>query len=293
MPEEWEPEVGATTLQADTDADSEPKSDVPTVRCPSRRARAALRRQRKLYNQLLTRFDDLERKIEQSLTESSSSDGEPVEAANTPVDTSTAVEQERRHQELESQLAQVRENLTTRDRELHQARYSIDVLERQLIDSQRTMHDFAEERLTWESQFNELEARLADYVERIQELEHQLEGVRVRPADSLQAAIAPSIDWAAEPATEESTSVDEVVTETDCDSSEEVVPVSDCGVCGHAGSMPHNATSATAATFHLMNIVLCALARFELNSCVLRRSAGLDRVIHRLLPSQVPTPKDS
>jgi len=218
-----EPWEGAASLGANADggAESTPDPSSSVRRGPSRRARAALRRQRKLYNQLLARFDDLERKIEQSLTETSSTEGQPEEVPSTPSDASTVLEQVRCQQEHESQLTQVREQLAVRDRELQQARYSIDVLERQLIDSQRTMHAFAEERITWESQFDELEARLADYVERIQELERQLDGDRASQTEVAPSAFAPSIEWATEPPAEQSTSVDEVVTETVCDSADD------------------------------------------------------------------------
>jgi hypothetical protein len=227
----WEPsEAGDSELgeaaaslgeNGDAGAESTPDPSSSARRGPSRRARAALRRQRKLYNQLLARFDDLERKIEQSLTETSSTEGQPEQVPNTPADASTALEQVRLQQEQESQLTEVREHLAIRDRELQQARYSIDVLERQLIDSQRTMHAFAEERITWESQFDELEARLADYVERIQELERQLDGVRASQTEAAPSVIAPSIEWATEPPADKSTSVDEVMAETVCDSADD------------------------------------------------------------------------
>lgn len=199
-------------------------SESPTIRIRSnRRVRAALDRQRKQYDQLVARVDDLERKIAEALTE-------PLpavvlaESQLSPMDDSEAIERDRRQAELESQLTQVRQQLDTRDRELHQARYSIDMLERQLIDSQRTMNAFAEARLHWESQFNELEARLAEYVERIQELEHQLDNVRASQPDTAPPAVAPCVEWATEPPVEQATTVD-VVNETVCDAADDTCVV--------------------------------------------------------------------
>jgi hypothetical protein len=108
------------------------------------------------------------------------------------------IEPDQNAERLETELGAVREQLSARDRELAQARFSIDVLERQLIDSQHTMHAFAEERLTWGEQFDELESRLADYVERIQELERQLDEVRAVRADDELRQPTISNDWAAE-----------------------------------------------------------------------------------------------
>jgi hypothetical protein len=112
-----------------------------------------------------------------------------------------------RIQELESEVGGVREQLAARDAELNQARYSIDVLERQLIDSQHTMHAFADERLTWEKQFDELESRLAEYVGRIQELERQLDQVRTARTAEVPAPSATTTDLAVEAASDEAPSV--------------------------------------------------------------------------------------
>lgn len=188
---------------------------------PSRRVQVALRRQRKQYDQLVARVEDLERKIEQALTEPPAAVDQQANSDEASVEESAAIERRRRQENLESQLTQVREQLSARDRELNQARYSIDVLERQLIDSQRTMHAFAEERLRWEGQFNELEARLADYVERIQELERQLENVRACQTEAAPLAVAPSVEWATETPADQSTSIDEVVAETVTDSADD------------------------------------------------------------------------
>ena len=140
---------------------------------------AALHRQQQEYDELVARVNDLERKIEQAVSEPAFSGSLPSEAPGEPAPLAEVITApDPRIQELESEVGNVREQLAARDAELGQARYSIDVLERQLIDSQHTMHAFAEERLTWEKQFDELEARLAEYVDRIQQLERQLDQVR-------------------------------------------------------------------------------------------------------------------
>jgi hypothetical protein len=149
----------------------------------SRRLRAALRRQRREHDELAARVEDLTRKIEQALAEPAVAPVPMVveQPEPTPV---PAPNDEYKHQaeELTADLTTVRNHLATREAELERARYSIDVLERQLIDSQHTMHAFAEERVTWEEQFNQLESRLAEYVGRIQELELQLDQVRAAHA---------------------------------------------------------------------------------------------------------------
>jgi hypothetical protein len=155
----------------------------------SRRLRAALRRQRREHDELAARVEDLTRKIEQALAEPAVAPLPMVVAQPEPTPI-PAPNDEYKHQaeELTAELTTVRNHLATREAELERARYSIDVLERQLIDSQHTMHAFAEERVTWEEQFNQLESRLAEYVGRIQELELQLDQVRAAHAAMPQVA---------------------------------------------------------------------------------------------------------
>lgn len=148
-------------------ADSLTKS---AVRRRSRRALAVIRRQRQDHDELLARVGELEQMLAQAIAEPVAAQSAPDEssrqdltAPNVGVDL------------LESRLAVLQDQLAVRDSDLKQARYSIDVLERQLIDSQHTMNAFAEERVQWEQQFNEIELRLAKYISRIHELEQQLE----------------------------------------------------------------------------------------------------------------------
>ena len=159
--------------------ETEPENSPPVAKRRKRRMLAALHRQRQEYGELVARVSDLERKIEQAISAPAFGGSLPSETPSTPVqEAKLDSAPDPKIQELESEVGSVRERLAARDAELGQARYSIDVLERQLIDSQHTMHAFAEERLTWEQQFDELESRLAEYVERIQELERQLDHVR-------------------------------------------------------------------------------------------------------------------
>jgi hypothetical protein len=172
-----------------------------TLRRRSRRALDALRKQRRDHDELIAKVNELERMLGEALSEAAARPEESAAAAAADENTAGTGE---RVAILEGELASFREQLGARDGELQQARYSIDVLERQLIDSQHTMHAFADERSHWEEQFNEIESRLAKYVERIQELECQLEAAPERSPEPRLAEVAPSyetgIDWKAETA---------------------------------------------------------------------------------------------
>lgn len=174
----------------------------------SRRVLAALRRQRQEHDELLGRVDELVRKVESVVVERPVE--RPVEPSPTEGRRTERVSEaellhktENRVHQLADELGSVREQLAARDVELAQARFSIDALERQLIDSQHTLHAFVEERVSWESQFNELESRLSEYVRQIQDLESQLEQVRTAQAEAASAPPAEIAECVSEtPATE-------------------------------------------------------------------------------------------
>ncbi len=187
--------AGPTTGAASTTSsrrDEFERRAASIARRRSRRILAELRRQRQEHDQLMGRVDDLVRNVEHALTERPS-DAEQIGGRLTervPVADATP-ESARAAQSLATELEAVRGQLSARDAELAQARYSIDALERQLIDSQHTLHAFVEERVSWESQFNELESRLAEYVGRIQDLEQELNRARAAKAEAESAPPAP------------------------------------------------------------------------------------------------------
>lgn len=171
-----------TTNSATNGQATNAKAAIPvtkaTVRRRSRRALDVLRRQRQDHDELLARVGDLERMLGEALAESRASQpAAEVTPSDHPHDEAAQAHAEiaQRVKELEGEVGSLHLQLGARDGELQQARYAIDVLERQLIDSQHTMHAFADERVDWERQFNDIESRLGRYIERIQELEQQLE----------------------------------------------------------------------------------------------------------------------
>ncbi|MGD9633437.1 MAG: hypothetical protein AB7I57_21990 [Pirellulales bacterium] len=197
--QQWQSERAARPTQRIVRAPAVPSTPPDsvtkaTVRRRSRRALHALRRQRQDHDELMKRVNELEQLLSRALIEPHA----PQPRADSEA-ASDAAEFRERVAGLESKLGSLREQLAAKDGELKQARYSIDALERQLIDSQHTMHAFADERGHWEEQFNEIESRLARYVERIQELEQQLENSQASTAVespfAAPVATEDGIDW--------------------------------------------------------------------------------------------------
>lgn len=148
----------------------------------SRRLVAALRHERDQYDVLAERVSALEERLERPVAfESATVSKEEVAAApESVVDEPSTVIADASVADtaaFEAELAAVREQLAVRENELSHARYSIDALERQWIDSQHTFNAFVEERTLWEEQVSQLEMQLSQYVARVQELEQQLEEV--------------------------------------------------------------------------------------------------------------------
>ncbi len=167
------------------------ENSVANARRRNRRVLAYVRRQRQEHAELVARIDGLKECVELAISDSILLGHQATESpAETLEENSEPTEPDHRTEALEIELGGVREQLATREEDLSQARFSIDALERQLIDSQHTMNAFAEERLVLEQQFNELESRLAEYVQRIQELERHLDQVCESRADV--AASVPS-----------------------------------------------------------------------------------------------------
>ena len=198
-PEPAEPPAAAAATTTAELFSGERRIATSIARRRSRRVLAALRRQRHDFDELVARVSDLERQVEQALTEPERAAPDPVNAADAPTQQAEArSEPDAQDEVLKSELGDVREQLATREVALAQAQYSIDVLERQLIDSQHTMHAFANERIVWEKQFDELESRLAEYVQRIQELERQLDQVCAANAEATPATPSGNTAWATE-----------------------------------------------------------------------------------------------
>jgi hypothetical protein len=164
------------------------------VRRRSRRLLGELRRQRHAHAELMGRLESLERTVTQVLAEPPRTQRIVRESPASAEMQAALAQQTAEAQRLAAELGTVREQLAARDAEMGQARYSIDVLERQLIDSQRTMHAFAGERVTWQEQCDELEARLAKYVEQINVLERQLDQVRATQQSAEPAPDSAAID---------------------------------------------------------------------------------------------------
>ncbi len=200
---EAQPAPPADTTASDA-VSGERRIATSIARRRSRRVLAALRRQRNDYDELVARVSDLERQVEQALTEPGNvtpeqAGAEPLNAVDAPTQqAATCTEPDPQVDMLKSELSDVREQLAAREVELARAQYSIDALERQLIDSQHTMHVFANERVVWEKQFTELESRLAEYVQRIQELERQHDQVCAANAEATPPTPTVTTEWATE-----------------------------------------------------------------------------------------------
>jgi uncharacterized coiled-coil protein SlyX len=95
---------------------------------------------------------------------------------------------------IDSELAELRQQLAESQLQATQAQARIALLEQQLAENQRMLQSFAEERASWQSQLADTEKRLGQYVERIQELASQLDATRSDYVDT-----SPEVGLAASP----------------------------------------------------------------------------------------------
>lgn len=200
-PEESDGEVRAQESKFDAEVTNDALETVfrelqagnAIARGRSRRLVAALRHERDQYDVLAERVSALEERLERPVAVESQAAIEEVTSAPAEMDEPSTVIADTSVADttaIEGELAAVREQLAVRVNELSHAQYSIDALERQLIDSQHTFNAFVEERTLWEEQFSQLEMQLSQYVARVQELEQQLEEVRAAHTATEEALAA-------------------------------------------------------------------------------------------------------
>ena len=196
---------------------------------------SALETQRAQFDELLSRVDDLEQKVELALVEGNEAAERISESTQEndltalaadfeqsywlPSEPSLESKQDRKSGEelawvnersslvarsanLEADLTRAQQQLAAGLTELAEARATINSLQSKLADSLRAWQELSDERAGWQQQLDEFESHLAAHAARVEELENQLHQSQLRAEEAIAAATAPAelSETAVEPA---------------------------------------------------------------------------------------------
>jgi hypothetical protein len=93
--------------------------------------------------------------------------------------------------DFDAEINELRKQLAESEAQAVEAKSRMAALEQQLSENRRMLQHFADERSAWQTQLSDTEQRLAQYVERIQELAGQLETAREATAEVSTECRAP------------------------------------------------------------------------------------------------------